>query len=28
MPGQHAPRLIHLALPEVMGGMLEFQSAS
>lgn len=28
MPGRHAPRLIHLALPEVMGSMLEFQSAS
>jgi L-ascorbate metabolism protein UlaG (beta-lactamase superfamily) len=28
MPGRHAPRLINLALPEVMGSMLEFQSAS
>jgi L-ascorbate metabolism protein UlaG (beta-lactamase superfamily) len=28
MPGRHAPRLIHLALPDVMGSMLEFQSAS
>jgi L-ascorbate metabolism protein UlaG (beta-lactamase superfamily) len=28
MPGRHAPRLIHLALPQVMGSMLEFQSAS
>lgn len=28
MPGRHAPRLIHLTLPEVMGSMLEFQSAS
>lgn len=28
MPGRHAPRLIHLALPEGMGSMLEFQPAS
>lgn len=28
MPGRHAPRLIHLALPEVMGSMLEFYSSS
>jgi L-ascorbate metabolism protein UlaG (beta-lactamase superfamily) len=27
MPGRHAPRLIHLALPDVMGSMLEFQAA-
>ena len=28
MPGRHAPRLIHVALPDVMGSMLEFHSAS
>jgi L-ascorbate metabolism protein UlaG (beta-lactamase superfamily) len=28
MPGRHAPRPIHLGLPDVMGSMLEFQSAS
>jgi hypothetical protein len=28
MPGQHGPMLADLLLPEVMGSMLEFQSAS
>jgi L-ascorbate metabolism protein UlaG (beta-lactamase superfamily) len=28
MPGRHAPRPIHFALPDVMGSMLEFQSVS
>lgn len=28
MPGRHAPRPVHLGLPDVMGSMLEFQSAS
>jgi L-ascorbate metabolism protein UlaG (beta-lactamase superfamily) len=28
MPGRHAPRPIHLGMPDVMGSMLEFQSAT